>query len=77
VSLRLDVINKRGVLATVAAAIAEADTNIENVNTSNLDGGVTTIINLVLNVHGRSHLAWIIRRLRLLPEVLRASRQQT
>jgi (p)ppGpp synthase/HD superfamily hydrolase len=74
VDLHLDVINKRGVLATVAAAIAEADTNIEKVNTSNLDGVMTTI-NLTVNVRGRIHLARIMRRLRVLPEVLRLYRQ--
>lgn len=74
VELRLDVSNKRGVLATIAAAISNADTNIENINTSERDG-VTTTVNLVLNVRDRSHLAQVMRGLRILPEVLRIFRR--
>jgi GTP pyrophosphokinase/guanosine-3',5'-bis(diphosphate) 3'-pyrophosphohydrolase len=74
VELRLDVTNKRGVLATIAAAISNADTNIENINTSERDG-VTTTVNLVLNVRDRSHLAHVMRGLRTLPEVLRIFRR--
>jgi (p)ppGpp synthase/HD superfamily hydrolase len=74
VELRLDITNKRGVLATVAAAISETDTNIETINTSERDG-VTTTVNLVLNVRGRIQLAQVMRRLRIVPEVLRLSRR--
>jgi RelA/SpoT family (p)ppGpp synthetase len=74
VELRLDVSNKRGVLATIAATISAADTNIENINTSERDG-VTTTVNLILNVRDRSHLAHVMRRLRTLPEVLRIFRR--
>jgi (p)ppGpp synthase/HD superfamily hydrolase len=74
IELRLDITNKRGALATVAATIAEADTNIENINTSERDG-ITTTVNLILNVHNRAHLARIMRRLRTLPQVLRISRR--
>ncbi len=76
VELRLDVTNKRGVLATVAAAIAAADTNIDNINTLERDG-VTTTVNLILSVRDRSHLARVIRRLRTLPQVLRISRRSS
>lgn len=74
VELRLDVTNKRGVLATIAATISAADTNIENINTSERDG-VTTTVNLILNVRDRSHLAHVMRGLRTLPEVLRIFRR--
>jgi (p)ppGpp synthase/HD superfamily hydrolase len=74
IELRLDVANKRGALATVAVTIAEADTNIENINTTEKDG-ITTAVNLILNVHNRAHLARIIRQLRTLPQVLRISRR--
>ena len=76
VELRLDVTNKRGVLAIVAAAIAAADTNIDNINTVEKDG-VTTAVNLILNVRNRTHLARVIRRLRTLPQVLRVSRRSS
>jgi (p)ppGpp synthase/HD superfamily hydrolase len=72
--LRLAVNNKRGVLANIAVAIAEAEANIENINTSERDG-VTTTMDLLLNVHSRTHLATIMRRLRTVPGVLRIARR--
>jgi GTP pyrophosphokinase/guanosine-3',5'-bis(diphosphate) 3'-pyrophosphohydrolase len=73
--LRLDVANKRGVLATIAAAIAATDdTNIETINTSERDGNATTV-HLLINVRDRAHLARVMRRLRALPEVLRLARR--
>lgn len=74
VEMRLDVINKRGVLATVAAAISEMDTNIETIHTTERDG-VTTTVNLTLSVRHRVHLARIMKRLRTLPDVLRLVRR--
>ena len=72
--LRLNLDNKRGVLAKIASVIADAQANIENINTSEKDG-TTTIVDLILNVHGRMHLAQIMRRLRRLPSVRRMSRR--
>ncbi|TCO80227.1 GTP pyrophosphokinase/guanosine-3',5'-bis(diphosphate) 3'-pyrophosphohydrolase [Plasticicumulans lactativorans] len=76
VDLRLDVSNKRGVFATVAAAIAESDTNIETIQTSERDGVVGTIL-LTLNVRDRTQLARVMKRLRQLPEVLRLTRRSS
>ncbi len=72
--LRLDVVNKRGVLATIAAAISATDTNIETINTSERDGNATTV-HLLLNVRDRTHLARVMRRLRTLPEALKLARR--
>jgi len=72
--LRLDVANKRGVLATLAASISTTDTNIETINTSERDGNTTTV-HLLLNVRDRAHLAQVMRRLRTLPEVLKLARR--
>jgi len=72
--LRLDVANKRGVLATLAAAISTTDTNIETINTSERDGNTTTV-HLLLDVRDRAHLARVMRQLRTLPEVLKLARR--
>ena len=72
--LRLDVTNRRGVLATIAAAISATDANIETINTSERDGNTTTV-HLLLDVRDRSHLARVIRQLRTVPEVLRLARR--
>ncbi len=72
--VRLDVVNKRGVLATIAAAISATDTNIETINTSERDGATTTV-HLLLNVRDRAQLARVMRRLRTLPEALKLARR--
>lgn len=72
--LRLDITNKRGVLAAIAVAVAEADANIDTINTIERDGLVTTV-DLLMNVRDRVHLAQIMRRLRTLPDILRISRR--
>jgi len=72
--LRLDVANRRGVLATIAAAISAADANIETINTSERDGNATTV-HLLLDVRDRAHLARVMRQLRILPEVLKLARR--
>ncbi len=71
--IRVEVGNQRGVLATVAAAIAEMDSNIENVRSQERDG-MSSTISFLLNVRGRRHLAATMRRLRALPEVMRIQR---
>jgi len=72
VSIKLIVANRRGVLAKVAAAIADADSNIENVNFSN--EGEYTATYFTLQVNNRLHLANIMRNLRKIPEVVRIAR---
>jgi len=72
VGVKLVVANQRGVLAKVAAAIAEAESNIENVNFTN--EGEYTALHFTLQVNNRLHLANIIRSLRKIPEVMRIIR---
>ncbi|KZC22392.1 (p)ppGpp synthetase, partial [Rhodanobacter thiooxydans] len=61
--LRIEVINRPGVLATVAAAIAAADSNIENVEYVERDAAAATLL-FALEVKNRKHLADVIRRVR-------------
>jgi guanosine-3',5'-bis(diphosphate) 3'-pyrophosphohydrolase len=65
--------NTPGVLARLAATIAEHDTNINNVR-MDADEGSTTALYFTLQVTGRMHLARILRSLRHLPMVTRISR---
>ncbi len=74
VDLRIEVQNRRGVLATVAAAVAETQANIDNISLDERDGLHTTL-NLTVSVTGRVHLARIIRRLRAIEQVLRLNRR--
>ena len=73
VEIRVDMANRKGVLATVAAAIADMGANIENVNIENRDG-LDAAMNFVIGVHDRTHLAHIMRRIRTIGEVSRIVR---
>jgi len=72
--LRLEIVNRRGALATIASVISETDTNIETINTVERDGSTITMY-LLLNVRGRNHLARVMRRLRTVPETLKLARR--
>ena len=73
VDVRVDTANRRGVLATVAAAIAELSVNIENVSMEERDGSYSSM-KFTLSVRDRKHLASIIRRVRSLDSVVKISR---
>ncbi len=72
-TIRVDAGNQRGLLATVASAIAEAGSNIEEVRSEERDG-LSTSLRFAITVHDRKHLAAIFRRIRAIPEVLKVSR---
>ena len=61
--LRIEVANHPGVLATVAAAIAAADSNIDNVVYMERDATTATLL-FSMEVKNRKHLADAIRRVR-------------
>jgi guanosine-3',5'-bis(diphosphate) 3'-pyrophosphohydrolase len=65
--------NSPGVLARLAAAIAEHGINITDVHMDN-DAGLTTALYFTLQVDGRIHLARIMKSLRRLPAVTRITR---
>jgi guanosine-3',5'-bis(diphosphate) 3'-pyrophosphohydrolase len=75
VSIRVTVVNQRGVLAKVAAAIAEHGSNIDNVSMDE-DHSVYTGMQFTLQVSDRLHLARIMRGLRHIPEVIRIARMR-
>ncbi|HEX2667402.1 MAG TPA: bifunctional GTP diphosphokinase/guanosine-3',5'-bis pyrophosphate 3'-pyrophosphohydrolase [Gammaproteobacteria bacterium] len=75
VEVRAEVANQRGVLATMAAAIADLGSNIEHVNQQQRED-LTSVLTFVIGVRDRTHLARILRRLRGLPQVMRISRSK-
>lgn len=75
VEVRVEVVNQRGVLATVAAAIAEMGGNIDNVNMEERDGRHSTMT-MVIEVHSRQHLANLMRKIRGIEPVLRIVRSR-
>ena len=74
-NIRVEIINHQGVLAKVTNIIAATGSNINSLSTEERDGRVY-LINLRISVHDRVHLANVMRRIRVLPEVLRISRNK-
>ncbi len=73
VDIMVHVKNQRGVLATIASTVSEADSNIDNVVVDERDGGYSDL-RLTIEVMDRKHLARVIRRLRRLEMVERITR---
>jgi len=73
VDLRVVLLDRRGTLATVASTIAEEGANIENFQVTQQDSHTSTDL-ITITVRDRIHLARILRRLRILPVVLRIQR---
>ncbi|MBI5615710.1 MAG: bifunctional (p)ppGpp synthetase/guanosine-3',5'-bis(diphosphate) 3'-pyrophosphohydrolase [Gammaproteobacteria bacterium] len=73
--LSLDVINKRGVLATIAATVADEGANIEEVEISERSEANSNI-RLVVTVRDRKKLADLIRKVRGLKTVVRVQRKK-
>jgi guanosine-3',5'-bis(diphosphate) 3'-pyrophosphohydrolase len=71
--LRLEILNQRGALATIASVISEMNSNIENVNVVDQDDRVCVDL-ITFTVKDRVHLAKIMRRLKELPIVLKITR---
>lgn len=63
VDLKVYLENRRGVVAELAAAITQAEANIEKISVEERDARLS-VTHLSLSVHGRKHLARVIRRLR-------------
>ena len=73
VDIRVDTANQRGVLATVAATIADMGSNIENVSITERDGRYSTML-FTVSVNDRVHLAQIMRRIKSIDGVVKIVR---
>jgi guanosine-3',5'-bis(diphosphate) 3'-pyrophosphohydrolase len=73
VELRVELENQRGIIATLATAITGAEANIEKISTLERDARLS-IVNLLIGVRNRRHLAQVMRRIRLINAVASVSR---
>ncbi|MHA7915195.1 bifunctional GTP diphosphokinase/guanosine-3',5'-bis pyrophosphate 3'-pyrophosphohydrolase [Alloalcanivorax xenomutans] len=71
--LRIELVNKRGVLATLANSVTEQGSNIDTIDMSDKDPTLS-LLNVTLTVKDRIHLARIIKRLRVLDNIVRIHR---
>ena len=74
VRIRMNATNQRGVLATVAAAIADIEANIINVDIKDNDDRNTTL-DFVIEVTDRIHLANVLRRIRRIKHITHPTRR--
>jgi GTP diphosphokinase / guanosine-3',5'-bis(diphosphate) 3'-diphosphatase len=74
VNLKIAAANKPGMLATIASAIADANSNIDNISMEESDNSTYTNILFTVQVQDRVHLADLMRRLRKIPDVVRIHR---
>ncbi len=75
VDIQVEVANERGMMGMLATAIAEADSNIGNINVDPRDGRHNTVT-FSISVQGRDHLARVMRRLRANKKVVRLYRKR-
>ncbi|MEL7374134.1 MAG: ACT domain-containing protein, partial [Pseudomonadota bacterium] len=74
VQLNVEAVNRMGVLAEVAATIAEVESNIDQVEVRSRDLD-SSQLTFNIEVRDRKHLAEVIRSIRSMKSVLRVSRQ--
>lgn len=74
-ALRVDMLNHQGALADLTNTIAATGSNIQGLTTEERDGRLYTIY-VKLTTHNRVHLANIMRRIRIMPNVVKVSRQK-
>ena len=72
--MRVVVVNERGMLAKLAAAISDVGSNIDNVSVEEPDGSQYSNVNFTVQVRNRVHLADLMRSLRKIPDVVRINR---
>ncbi len=73
VEIRMEILNQRGSLATIASTISELNSNIDNVTVVDQDDRICVDL-ITLTVKDRVHLAKIMRRLKELSIVLKITR---
>lgn len=73
--IKVTTVNKQGVLARVAAEIAKAESNIDDIAMENENDFMH--MRFILQINNRSHLAQVIRGLRHLKEVVRVHRTRS
>ena len=71
--IQVETRNRTGVLAEVAATLADSGTNIEQVEVISRHEDIS-VLSFLLQVHDRIHLARIMRNVRKMPNVMRVSR---
>jgi GTP diphosphokinase / guanosine-3',5'-bis(diphosphate) 3'-diphosphatase len=73
--IKVDMFNHQGALANLTAAINTAGSNIQSLNTEERDGRVYSAF-IRLTANDRVHLANIMRKIRVMPDVIKVHRNR-
>lgn len=73
--IKVDMFNHQGALANLTAAINTCASNIQSMNTEEKDGRVYSAF-IRLTTHDRVHLANIMRKIRIMPDVIKVTRNR-
>ena len=73
VELRVELEHQRGLIALLAGSVNAADGNIEKIGMDERDGRIS-VVQLVVSVHDRVHLARVIKKLRTIKGITRITR---
>ncbi len=76
VALRIEVINQRGIVATIATMVTAADANIEKISIEEKDAKMS-LIHMEIYIKDRLHLARVMRRIRNNSAVNRITRAKS
>ena len=76
VELRIELEHDRGIIATIASTVTAVNANIERINLTEKDARLG-IVNLVISVKDRVHLANVIKRLKAVKGITRISRTRS
>lgn len=73
VELRVELERQRGIIAELASALTRAEANIERIGVVEQNAKMS-VVNVVLHVQGRRHLARVIKKVRAIKAVIRLNR---
>lgn len=73
VELRVELERQRGIIAELASAVTRAEANIERIGVEEQNAKMS-VVNVILHVQGRRHLARVMRRIRTLKAVIKINR---
>jgi (p)ppGpp synthase/HD superfamily hydrolase len=73
VELGIELEKSRGIIALLANRISSLDANIEKISIEDEDPRIS-MVNVVVGVHSRVHLARIMKRIRSIKDVVKVTR---
>lgn len=74
--MRIEIKNHQGILGEISNAVSVAGANIDGISSEEKEGQIY-VLNLVVTVRDRIHLADIIRKIKAVPNVIKVARKKS